>query len=147
MRQLEVCTVYFERATIRQDTACSLLHSICWLRAVHHTRIEASIVSLPACPATVHTMANVLASGALLPSRVRPHAQAPSPCRHRLQSHVLSPRKQCRAFRHTLTRSIKAHAPTTEAPAKSKARPGEKKGVKHDCAQHKHTSPAGNTVP
>lgn len=73
-------------------------------------------------------MANALLPGACLPCAGTSKARSKVVYRDFLHSHVLSPRAVCQAFRQATPRSVKVQAHATEAPAKSKARPGEKKG-------------------
>ncbi|KAL3147622.1 Heme oxygenase 1 [Trebouxia sp. C0009 RCD-2024] len=69
-------------------------------------------------------MANSLLSGRCLPSEVRSATLLRNP----LHLHAPPTGRACRPFKQQIDRSTKVQAHATEAPAKSKARPGEKKG-------------------
>lgn len=70
-------------------------------------------------------MANSLLSGRCLPSEVRSFTGF----RHPLHAHTSLTRRSCKPLRQQIDRSTKVQAHATEAPAKSKVRPGEKKGA------------------
>lgn len=73
-------------------------------------------------------MANALLRGVCVPSDINSRVCSPVPFRHALHTHALRPRRGCQALRHSAARPTTVRAHATEAPVKSKARPGEKKG-------------------
>ena len=76
-------------------------------------------------------MASALLQGVCGPSDVSSRVSSPVPFRHASHTHALTPRRGRRALRHSVARPSTVQAHATEAPAKSKARPGEKKGAEH----------------
>lgn len=86
-------------------------------------------------------MADALLRGVCVPSAVNSRLCSPVPFRHALHTHALNPRRRCRALRHSVARPTTVRAHATEAPAKSKARPGEKKGAQQmSCASSAWTT-------
>ena len=69
-------------------------------------------------------MANSLLSGNCLPVELR----SSTVNRQALRAHALPTRRACRPLKRLVDRSTKVQAHATEAPTKSKVRPGEKKG-------------------
>jgi len=76
-------------------------------------------------------MANALLRDVCVPGVTSSRVTSTEGFRNILHSHALAPRKACRPLRSTVVRPSKVQAHATEAPAKSKARPGEKKGAVH----------------
>lgn len=91
---------------------------------------------------TAARMANLLLPGVCLPGDSTHKVFSPVPFRQAVHAHVLSQRRGCKALGHTALRSTKVQAHATEAPAKSKARPGEKKGAAHTLFVTLSTQPA-----
>ncbi len=76
-------------------------------------------------------MANALLRDVCVPGVISSRPPSTEAFRNVLHSQAMAPRRACRPLRSAVVRPSKVQAHATEAPAKSKARPGEKKGTVH----------------
>ncbi|DBA77758.1 hypothetical protein WJX79_002924 [Trebouxia sp. C0005] len=73
-------------------------------------------------------MANALLRDVCVPGVTNSRSPSTEAFRNVPHRHALAPRRACRPLRSAVIRPRKVQAHATEAPAKAKARPGEKKG-------------------
>lgn len=76
-------------------------------------------------------MANALLRDVCVPGVTNSRSPSTEAFRNVPHRHALAPRRACRPLRSAVIRPRKVQAHATEAPAKAKARPGEKKGTVH----------------